>query len=322
MSRTVEAANASAQSSAALLANTRLSAQATLAEDYYQLRALDADQKLLDDTVKSDQTILNITQNRYKYGVAQLSDVIQAQTQVESAQALAINNGISRAQFEHAVAVLIGQPPEDFSLPQIPLTATPPLIPVSVPSVLLERRPDIAQQERLVAQANAQIGVAEAAFFPNLLLTASGTSQAIGSNVFSVPAIGWSLGAQLAETIIDGGLRSATLVAAKANYLATVATYRETVLSAFQDVEDNLASLRILAKESAVQDRAASDAELALKLVLNQYKSGTADYATVLAAQIIAYNAEKTAADVNGLRMSAAVGLIKALGGGWNGQTS
>lgn len=322
VSRTVEAANANAESQAAVLANTRLSAQATLAEDYFSLRALDTDQKVLDDTVASDQEILRITQNKYKSGISALTDVVQAQSQLEGAQAAAINNGINRAQFEHAVAVLIGVPPENISLAYQPLNATPPFIPVSVPSVLLERRPDIAQQERLVAQANAQIGIAEAAYFPNLLLTGNLTSQAIGSDLLSFPALGWSVGAQLAETLFDGGLRSAVTAAAKANYQVTVANYRQTVLAAFEDVEDNLSSLNILNKESDVQNAAAKDAQLALKLTMNEYKAGTVDYSTVLVSQVAAFNAEKTAADVNGLRMSAAVGLIKALGGGWSGQVS
>lgn len=322
VSRTVEAANANAESQAAVLANTRLSAQATLAEDYFSLRALDTDQKVLNNTVTSDQEILKITQNKYHVGISTLADVVQAQSQLETAQAAAINNGINRAQFEHAVAVLVGLPPENLALSYQPLTANPPLIPVSVPSILLERRPDIAQQERLVAQANAQIGVAEAAYFPNLLLTGNITSQAIGNDLLAFPALGWSVGAQLAETLFDGGLRSATTAAAKANYQATVANYRQTVLSAFEDVEDNLSSLDILNKESAVQNAAAKDAQLALKLTMNEYKAGTVDYSTVLVSQIAAFNAEKNAADVNGLRMSAAVGLIKALGGGWSGQIS
>lgn len=318
--RAVEASSANAQASGAQLANARLSAQATLAEDYFSLRALDTDQQLLDDTVKSDQQILKITQNKYKAGVSALADVVTAQSQVDVAQAAAINNGISRAQFEHALAVLIGQPPENFSQPYNPLTATPPLIPVSCPSVLLERRPDIAQQERLVAQANAQIGIAESAYFPNLLLTANTSSTAVGSDLISAPIIGWSLGAQLAETIFDGGLRRAAVAASKANYQVTVANYRQTVLAAFQDVEDNLASLRILDQESTIQNQAAANAKLALQLTINDYKAGTVDYSTVLTSQLTAFSAEKNAADVNGLRMSAAVGLIKALGGGWNGQ--
>lgn len=323
VTNSVAASAANAQASAALLANARLSAQATLAEDYFSLRALDTDQTVLDDTVRSDQQILVITQNKYHAGVSALADEVQAQSQLEVAQAAAINNGISRAQFEHAMAVLIGQPPEQFSQAYKPLTGRPPVIPVAVPSVLLERRPDIAQQERLVAQANAQIGVAEAAYFPNLLLTGTASSQGIGmGNLLSVPTIGWSVGAQLAETLFDGGLRSATTAAAKANYRATVANYRETVLSAFQDVEDNLVALRILNQESIVQNKAAASAQLALKLTLNEYKAGTVDYATVLISQTAAFSAEKNAADVNGLRMSAAVGLIKALGGGWNNATA
>lgn len=317
--RSVEAASANAQASAAILAGARLSEQSLLAEDYFELRALDTDQKILNDTVVADQKIVKYTQDRFKYGVAAMTDVAAALTEQQTAQAQAINNGIARAEYEHAIAVLIGQPPETFSLPMQPLTATPPFIPVSVPSVLLERRPDIAQAEREMAQDNALIGVAIAGYFPNLLLTASADSEAIGmSHLFSVPAIGWSLGAQLAETIFNGGLTGAQVAAARANYDSTIANYKQVVLAAFQNVEDNLASLRILNEQSVVQNEAAANADLSLRLVLNQYKSGTADYDAVLLAQIIALSDEKTAADVNGLRMSSAVGLIEALGGGWN----
>lgn len=317
--RTVEASIANAQASSAQLALARLSAQASLAQFYFQLRALDADQKLLDDTVKGYQESLRLTQNRYNAGVAALSDVVQAESLLEGAQAQAINNGISRAQFEHAIAVLIGQPPAAFSMKFSPLAAVPPQIPLELPSELLERRPDIAQAERLVAQANANIGVAIAAYFPNLTFTGSSSNQGLGfAHWFTMPPMSWSIGAQLAETIFDGGLRSATVAAMRATYQAQVASYRQTVLAAFQDVEDNLASLRILAAESIVQNEAAATAQRALELVLNQYKAGTVPYASVIVAQITAYNAEKNAADINGQRMTAAVGLIKALGGGWN----
>jgi NodT family efflux transporter outer membrane factor (OMF) lipoprotein len=317
--RTVEASEAGAASSSALLANTRLSTQASLAQFYYQLRALDKDQQILDRTVADYQHALTLTQNRYKVGVAAQTDVIQARTQLESAKALAINNGINRAQLEHAIAVLIGKPPEEFNIPPSPLNSLPPAIPLSVPSALLERRPDIASAERLMAQANAQIGVAIAAYFPTLTLTASANeTHPDFSHWFSVPDLSWAIGPQLAQTIFDGGLRKATVAAARYNYNATAATYKQTVLAAFQDVEDNLVSLRTLHKEYLVQARAAADARLSLQLITNQYKAGTTAYSDVITAQTTAYNAEKTAADVIGLEMTSAVGLIKALGGDWN----
>jgi NodT family efflux transporter outer membrane factor (OMF) lipoprotein len=315
----VEANAAGAQASAAQLALVRLSSQATLAQTYFQLRALDKDQKILDDTVVDYRKALKLTKNRYASGVAGRTDVVQAQSQLDNARALAINNRIGRAQFEHAIAVLLGEPPANLSIPAEPLTAKPPAIPLEVPSALLERRPDVAQSERLAAEANAQIGVAIAAYFPTLTL--SGTASEQNRNYahwFSIPALNWSLGPQLAETIFDGGLRKATTAAARANYEATVATYRQTVLTAFQDVEDNLVSLRVLKQQSVAENSAAASARLALKLIFNQYKSGTAAYSDVITAQTAAYTAEKSAADINGLRMTAAVGLVKALGGGWN----
>lgn len=319
--RSVEASETSAQASAALLAVTRLSAQASLAQFYFELRALDTDQKLLDQNVVDNQKLLQLTKNRYLSGVVSLSDIIQAESQLETAQTEAINNGIARAQFEHAIAVLIGQPPEMFSLPPSPLgVIQPPEIPVEIPSALLERRPDIAEAERLVAAANAKIGVAVSAYYPTLNLSATGSLQNQGlSNWFSLPSLVWSVGSTLAETLFDGGLRTAVTKAARANYCATVANYRQTVLSAFQDVEDNMAALRILNSEYKVQNEAAANARLALKLITNQYKAGIVAYSSVITAQIAAFTAEKTAADLNGLRMTASVGLIKALGGGWEG---
>jgi NodT family efflux transporter outer membrane factor (OMF) lipoprotein len=204
-------------------------------------------------------------------------------------------------------------------LPPRPLKTTPPPIPLEVPSALLERRPDVAQAERLMAQANAQIGVAIAAYFPTLTLSAS--ASAVGqnfSNWFSLPNLGWAYGPQLSEILYNGGLREATVAAARAGYEANVASYRQVVLAAFQDVEDNLVSLRILGEESIPLNQAAQSARQALKIVINEYKSGTTDYASVLLAQITAYTAEKSAADNLYLRMSSAVGLIRALGGGWN----
>lgn len=316
--RTVEADRSLAESNAALIGATRLSAQGSLAQFYFELRTLDKNQKFLDNTVKSYKKILLLTLNQYKSGVASRADVVQAQSQLEVAQAAAINNGILRGQYEHAIAVLMGRPPAYFSLKFMPLNAKPPTIPLTVPSVWLERRPDIAQSERLIQQDSALIGVATAAFFPTLSL--SGTLTASGNSfhqLIHTPSIGWSAGLQLAETIFDGGLRSATVRAAKAAYWAQVAAYREVVLTAFQDVEDNLISLRILREQSVVQDKAAASARFALKLVVNQYKSGTVAYSSVLTAQIAAFSAEQAANNVDGLQMTSAVGLIKSLGGGW-----
>jgi NodT family efflux transporter outer membrane factor (OMF) lipoprotein len=316
--RTIEASTAAAAANKALLASTRLSAQASLAQLYFQVRALDKDQRLLDQMVKENQRALALTRHQYAAGVAARSDVVQAQSVLEAAQAQAVNNKISRVQFEHAIAVLTGRPPAQFLLPPAPLAAVPPRIPAGVPSALLERRPDIAQAERLMAQANAQIGVTMTAYFPVLTLSATGSVTNPGyANWFSLPALGWAIGPQLGGILFEGGLREATLRAARANYDATVASYRQTVLAAFQDIEDNLASLRILETEALAQNKAAHSARQALKLTLNQYQAGTVPYSSVIVAQVNAYTAEKNAADVAGLRMVSAVGLVKALGGGW-----
>lgn len=317
--RTVEANIAGAQASQSLLASTRLISQATLAQTYFQLRTLDTDQQLLDKSVRDYTKALQLTQNRYALGVAARTDVVQAQTQLETAQALAASNGINRAKYEHAIAVLIGRPPEFFSIAFNPLKTTPPYIPVSVPSEMLERRPDVAQAERLMAQANAQIGVAISAYFPTLGLTATGSYAHKGyNNWLSIPGLNWSVGPQLAETIFDGGLRSATTAAARAVYDSTVASYRQIVLAAFQDTEDNLVSVRLLKTQVKYQRQAAVSARTAATLVYNQYKAGLVAYTDVIVAQNLSYTAERNASDVVGLQMNAAVGLIKALGGGWN----
>jgi NodT family efflux transporter outer membrane factor (OMF) lipoprotein len=317
--RTVESDLSAAQSSKALLAATRLSAQGALAQYYFELRTLDRDQQLLDNTVISYRKALQLTINQYKSGVASRSDIVQAQSQLETAQAQAVNNGILRGQYEHAIAVLMGRPPADFKLSFSPLNAKPPVIPVMIPTELLERRPDIAQAERMMQQANALIGVAVAAYFPTLNLSASiSASGSTITNLTRAPALGWSYGAQLVETIYDGGLRNATVRAAKAGYMANVASYRQTVLAAFQDVEDNLTSSRILREQIVFQNQAAASANKTLQLIINQYKAGTVAYSNVITAQIAAYTAQKAANDVAGLQMTAAVGLIKALGGGWN----
>lgn len=319
VSRTVSAQRAGEAAAAADLANARLSQQALLAQTYFQLRTSDALQKLLDDTVKSYEQSLKLTQNQYAQGVAARADVIQAQTQLQSAQAAAIDNGVARAQYEHAIATLIGEPASTFSLPVNPLTAEPPITPVDVPSALLERRPDIAAAERRAAAANEQIGVAISAFFPTLTLSATGGVQSsVWSQLFTLPARFWTVGPQLAATLFDAGLRAAQTDAARATYDQDVAAYRLAVLTAFQDVEDNLASQRILAREIDVQRQAVDSAEHALAIVTNQYKAGTVAYLNVLTAQTTAFTAQQKLATISGQRMTSSVGLVKALGGGWD----
>lgn len=317
--RDVEASQTSAQASAADLAAARLSAQAQVAQDYLQLRVLDAQQQLLEDTVQAYQRSLQVTQNQYAAGMVAKSDVIQAQTQLKSAQASALDNGVTRAQVEHAIALLVGKTPAEFSLPRRPLTAVAPPVPQGVPSMLLERRPDVAAAERRVAAANAKIGVAKAAYFPSLTLSASGGYQSSSfSDWFTLPGRVWSLGPQLAQTIFDGGARAAATDQAIANYDGTVATYKQTVLTAFQDVEDNLAALRILEQEAAVQHEALLAARQAVTLVTNQYKAGTVSYVNVITAQATALSAELTSLNILNRRMAASVLLAKALGGGWD----
>ncbi|WP_206955503.1 efflux transporter outer membrane subunit [Trinickia acidisoli] len=319
VSRTVSAQEAGRQGAAADLANARLSAQATLAQTYFQLRALDAMQKLLDDTVAAYAKALKLTQNQYAQGVAARSDVIQAQTQLQSAQASAIDNGVARAQDEHAIAVLVGQSASSFSIPSIPLEAEPPTVPVDVPSALLERRPDIAGAERRTAEANEQIGVAISAYFPSLTLSAQGGFQnSVLSQLFTLPSRFWTVGPELAATLFDGGLRHAQTEAARAAYDQQAAVYRQTVLAAFQDVEDNLASQRILAREVVIQRQAVDSAKQALAIVTNEYKAGTVDYVSVLTAQTTAFAAEQKLENLASERMVSSVGLVKALGGGWN----
>jgi NodT family efflux transporter outer membrane factor (OMF) lipoprotein len=319
VSRTVSSQEAGQQSAAADLANARLSAQGTLAQTYFTLRSLDAQQKLLDDTVVAYQKSLQLTQNQYAQGVAGRADVIQAQAQLQSAQASAIDNGVARAQDEHAIAVLVGQPASTFSIPPSPLTATPPTVPLDLPSALLERRPDIASAERKAAAANEQIGVAISAYFPTLTLSASGGFESsVLSQLLQMPSRFWTLGPSLAGTIFDGGLRSAQTEAARAAYDEQVATYRQTVLAAFQDVEDNLASQRILGQEIGVQQAAVESAQHALAIVTNEYKAGTTDFQNVLSAQATAFTAEQKLVSLGGQRMVSSVGLVKALGGGWD----
>lgn len=316
---TVAAARAAAQASAADLETVRLSLHAELALDYIQLRALDAQQQLLNDTVNAFQRALELTQNRYKGGIASGAEVAQAQTLLETTRAQAIDVGLDRVQFEHAIAVLVGQVPERFTIAAVPLGATPPAVPAALPSQLLERRSDIAAAERRVAEANAQIGVARTAFFPTLLFNAGLGFEATSiGDWFAWPSRFWSLGPAAVQTLLDGGKRRAVSDAAQANYDATVADYRETVLGAFQQVEDNLAALRILAQEAETQRAAVEAAQRSVELSTNRYKGGLATYLEVVTAQSIALNNQRTAVGLLERRMTSTVLLIKALGGGWN----
>jgi NodT family efflux transporter outer membrane factor (OMF) lipoprotein len=295
-----------------------LSLHAELAADYFQLRTLDAEAQLLDSTVVAYQKALELTQNRYTGGVASQVDVAQAQTQLETTRAQAIDVRVQRAQFEHAIAVLVGQPPATLSLAAAPLANTPAVIPVGLPSDLLERRPDIASFERQMAQANALIGVAKAAYYPAITLSASGGFEGSTiSNWFSGPS-GFIAGtAAAAVTVFDAGRRRAVNDQAKSFYDQTVANYRQTVLGAFQDVEDNLAALRILEQEAKTQEAAVAAAEHSLSLSNNRYKGGVATYLEVITAQSAALTDERTAVEIAGRRMAASVLLIKAIGGGW-----
>ena len=316
--RSVEASYASAEVSAADLAAARLSAQSALAADYLALRISDELKRLLDATVDADTKALQITRNRYNQGTAARSDVAQAEAQVEGVKAQAINVGVQRAQLEHAIAVLIGKPPADFSIAPTPLEVDVPVVPPGVPSTLLERRPDIAAAERSAASANAQIGVAIAAYYPAITLSASyGFVGSAIETLFRASNAVWSVGPQLAETVFDAGLRSAQVAAARAFYDQTIANYRQTVLAAFQQVEDELAALRILEQQAEVQDRAVKAAEEAERLILNQYVAGTVAYTNVVTAQTVSLGNKQTALAILQSRLAASVVLIEALGGGW-----
>jgi NodT family efflux transporter outer membrane factor (OMF) lipoprotein len=308
-----------AQASAADLENVRLSEQAELAVDYYELRAQDSLKQLLDSTVVAYQETLDLTQSQYRAGLSNDEAVAQAEAQLRAAQAQDTDLGVLRAQYEHAIAVLIGQPASTFSLPAQALEAKPPATPAGVPSELLERRPDIAAAERSVAQANAQIGVAKAAYFPNVLLSGSaGFGNSSISNWLTWPSRFWSVGPSLAETIFDAGLRRATVQQYRANYDQTVANYRQTVLTAFQQVEDNLASLRILGQAIGQQDAAVEAAARNLQEARVRYKAGVDPYLNVIVAQTTLLNDQQTAVNFRMQEMVASVQLIKALGGGWN----
>jgi NodT family efflux transporter outer membrane factor (OMF) lipoprotein len=317
--RNTESNRASAQSSAAALAAARLSAQAALATDYFELRAQDQLQKLLDDTVVAEELSLKITESRYRFGVAARADVVSAETQLLSSQAQQVNAKIQRGILEHAIAVLVGQQPASFTLAPTSMREDVPTVPAGVPSTLLERRPDVAEAERKVAAANAQIGVAVSAFFPSLTLAGSDNySGPAWSRLIEVPNRIWSVGPQLAETLFDGGLRRAQVAQARAAYDASVDNYRQTVLSGFQQVEDQVITLRVLEKEAVIEDATVAAAREAEKLTLNQYKAGTVPYSSVITAQTTRLSAEETALSVLSSRLQASVALIEAVGGGWD----
>ncbi len=317
----IQASAEAAQASDAQLENARLSYQAELAQDYFELRGTDGEKQLLETTVKSYQDYLKLTQDRFANGVASGADVAQAQTQLNTARAQLIDYDVARAQYEHAIAVLTGKPPAELSISYSAIKITPPPVPVGVPSTLLERRPDIAAAERQMAQANEQIGIAKAAYYPNLTL-ANGTGVGLGSADFlkwiSWPSRAWSVGPELAETIFDAGKRRAAVNQSLAAYDATVANYRQTVLVGFQQVEDSLAALRVLEKEAQAENEAVAAAQSSLDISTYQYKAGTVNYLSVITEQAILLQDQVQALNILTRRMSASVLLIEALGGGWD----
>jgi NodT family efflux transporter outer membrane factor (OMF) lipoprotein len=317
--RTVESYREQAQASAADLATVNLSMHAELAMDYFQARTLDAEEQLLNSTVTQYEQALALIQSRFSGGIASDLEVQQAETQLETTRAQAIDVGVARAQYEHAVAILIGKPPAEFSLPALPLTASPPPIPAGLPSELLERRPDIAAAERLMASANAQIGVAKAAYYPTINLGATGGFESgVITTLISGPSILWSAGGSAVLPLFDAGRRRATEDQAIAAYDQAVANYREAVLTGFQQVEDNVAALRILEHEAQVQEKAVVAAQKYLELANTRYVGGVTSYLEVTTAQSAALSDEVTAVTILGRRMVAAVTLVQALGGGWD----
>ncbi len=317
--RTVRGSEETAQASFAQLANARLIYQGDLAEDYYELRGTDGDVDLIQSTVKVYEDYLKLTQERFKSGVASGADVALAQTQLNTAKAELVDYGVARAQYEHAIAVLAGKPPAEVSIPSQAITVTPPPVPMGLPSQLLERRPDIAAAERHMAAANEQIGIAQAAYYPALILSASGGFET-GSLAkwFTLPSGLWSVGPHFAETLLDFGARRGQVQEEQAAYDATVATYRQTVLTAFQQVEDNLAALRVLENEAQAEDLAVKAAQNSLNIETYQYKSGIVDYLSVITAQTTLFQDQASAVNILTRRMAASVLLVEYLGGGWN----
>ena len=319
VSKNVESFREQAQASAADLAVINLTMHADLAIDYFAARTLDAEEKLLRNTVVQYQQALQLNEDRYQGGLASEVEVEQARTILETTRAQLVDVGVARAQYEHAAAVLIGKPPADFSLPPLPLTTPPPPIPVGVPSELLERRPDIAASERRVASANAQVGLAKTAYYPLVNIVGSGGFESgTITTLMQGPSALWSVGAAAAATMFDGGRRHALNDEAKATYDSSVASYRQTVLSAFQQVEDNLAALRVLENEAGVQATAVQSAQRSLDLSNTRYEGGVTSYLEVITAQNAALSDEVTAVNILGRRMASAVLLVEALGGGWD----
>lgn len=318
LQRSVESAGASAQLSAADLASARLSAQGELATSYFSLRQSDAQQALLASTIEGYQRALKISQNRYAAGVVARTDVLQAQTQLASAQAEALGLGRQRAQFEHAIAVLVGSAPADFSLAAAPWKAEVPDVPVGVPSTLLQRRPDIAAAERRVAVANEQIGIAQAAFYPSLNLSANLSNSASRvADLFSVSNAAWSLGLSAAQVLFNAGSTKAKVAGAEAAQEAAAARYRQTVLAAFEDVENQLAATRVLTQQQDLRRQASEAADAVEAQVLNRYRAGQVGYTEVVSAQATALNARRALVQLQADRQTTAVALIQALGGGW-----
>ncbi len=316
---TVRGATYAAQASGADLENVRLSVEAELAADYYQLRAQDALKQLFDTTVIAYGETLNLTQVQFKAGIGTDEAVAQAEAQLEATQAQDTNLGVLRAQYEHAIALLAGEPASTFSIPVEPLNANPPSIPPGIPADLLQRRPDIAASERAMAQANTQIGIAKAAYYPNVTLSATGGfGSASIADWFTWPSRFWSVGPSLAETIFDAGLRRAALQQSQFAYDQTVANYRQTVLTAFQQVEDNLAAVRILSQDIQQQDAAVQSAQRSLHEATVRYEAGVDPYLNVIAAQTVVLNDQQIAVTFRLQQMVASVHLIKALGGGWD----
>jgi NodT family efflux transporter outer membrane factor (OMF) lipoprotein len=316
--RLTEAATTGEQASAADLENARLSLQAQLATTYFQLRVTDAAQSLLDDTITAFRRSYEVTQNRYKAGVAARVDVVQADTQLLGAQANAIDLRVSRAQLEHAIAVLTGKPPANVTVEKIPFKAHIPEIPPGLPSTLLERRPDVAAAERRMAQANARIGVAQAAYFPALTLNGSGGFASTSvATLFDPASRFWSIGANLAGTLLDFGGRAAAVDTARAQYDESVAAYRQAVLVAFQEVEDNLSASRWYAEETKVQEDATNAARESVLLTGNQYRAGTVSLLNLIVVQAAQLNAERDMMTLLGRRLTAQVALIRAIGGSW-----
>lgn len=320
--RSVAAAGQEAQATAADVQSLRLSLQAELATDYFELRSADAQIRLLADTVRAYTEMTQLTTDLFRGGAAPESDVVQAQTQLDTTRVQYTDVFVFRAQYEHAIAILIGKPPAEFSLPPSPLNGSPPAIPVGLPSQLLERRPDIAASERRMAEANEQIGIARAAYYPSLLIGPSAGFEGNKiTNWLIWPSRFWAAGPTLAETLFDAGRRRATSDAARASYDATVATYRETVLAAFREVEDNLSTLRVLEQEARQQNQAVVEAKRLVELFRYRYEGGVDPYLQVVIAQTTELFNERNAIDILRRRMDASVLLIKGLGGGWDAST-